>query len=38
MHTDEDEWIEYQRELLDDADAAELREVRSMQYRISSAA
>jgi hypothetical protein len=38
MRTEDDEWIEYQREMLDEADAAELREVRSMRYSIASAA
>jgi hypothetical protein len=38
MRTEEDDWIEYQREMLDEMYAAESREVRSMQYRIASAA
>jgi hypothetical protein len=38
MRYEEDEWIEYQREILEDVYAAESREVRSMQYRITSAA
>jgi hypothetical protein len=38
MRTEDDEWIEYQREILDDVYAAESREVRSMKYSIASAA
>jgi hypothetical protein len=38
MRYEEDDWIEYQREMADEAYAAESREVRSMQYSIASAA
>jgi hypothetical protein len=38
MRTEDDDWIEYQREMLEEVHAAESREVRSMQYRIASAA
>jgi hypothetical protein len=38
MRAEDDDWIEYQREMADDDYAAESREVRSMQYRIASAA
>jgi hypothetical protein len=37
MRAEDDDWIEYQREMLEEVYAAESREVRSMQYRIASA-